>query len=353
MRTLRKLFVALTSLTTLTATQAEEKTLSFRGEDGPGKGKHIVLISGDEEYRSEESMPMLAKILAKTHGFNCTVLFSWSKDGTYIDPNNQQGVAGWDQLDSADLIIVGTRMRTLNADDAIHMTNYLNSGKPVIGFRTATHAFHKKGSFGSIPYGQWGLKILGERWVNHHGRHKGEGARGVIEEGNKTHPVLNSVRDVFGPSDVYGVINLAKKDTILLRGAVTETLAPDSKHVTGERNAPMMPLAWLHSYESPDGQKTGQSFCTTMGASVDFLSEDLRRIIVNAAYHLTALVVPEKANVTYIDPFAPSFYGFWNKDSSKIWSERKLVPSDFGYGKTTKIFDPKGTPEWPYRPANK
>src|SRR5690242_18911290 len=66
----------------------------YNGNDGPGKGKRVVLISGDEEYRSEEALPMLAKILAARHGFQCTVLFPInSVDGT-IDPNVQTNIPG-------------------------------------------------------------------------------------------------------------------------------------------------------------------------------------------------------------------------------------------------------------------
>ena len=49
--------------------------ISYDGQEGPGKGKHIVLVAGDEEYRSEEGLPMLAKILSERHGFKTTVLF--------------------------------------------------------------------------------------------------------------------------------------------------------------------------------------------------------------------------------------------------------------------------------------
>ena len=90
-----------------------------------------------------------------------------------------------------------------------------------------------------------------------------------------------------------------------------------------------------------------------MGASVDFLSEDLRRLIVNASYHLTGLKVPESADVGYLDPFYPSFYGFWNGKHAKIWKERNLVAEDFGLGKVTDTVDPPGTPAWPYRPERK
>ncbi len=344
--------LALACVTIVTA-GAQEKWLSFEGKEGPGKGKHIVLVSGDEEYRSEESMPMLAKILSNHHGFNTTVLFSWSEDGAYIDPNNAKGVRGWEKLDSADLMIIGTRMREYTPETIQHLGGYLNAGKPVIGFRTATHAFNGGETMGDIKAKDWGLRILGEQWVNHHGRHKGEGARAVIETGRESHPILNSVKDIFGPSDVYGVKHLTDKDTILLRGAVTDSLAPDSKNVEGAKNDPMMALAWLHTYKAPEGDQTGRALCTTMGASVDFVSDDLRRLIVNGAYHLLDLEVPEKAEVSYVDPFYPSFFGFWNGKNAKIWKERALVAEDFGLGKTPVAPEPKGSPKWEFRPMKK
>ncbi|MCB1077694.1 MAG: hypothetical protein KDM64_07705, partial [Verrucomicrobiae bacterium] len=53
---------------------AHAAPLVFEGTDGPGKGKHIVFLAGDHEYRSEETLPALARLLAKHHGFKCTVL---------------------------------------------------------------------------------------------------------------------------------------------------------------------------------------------------------------------------------------------------------------------------------------
>ena len=86
---------------------------------------------------------------------------------------------------------------------------------------------------------------------------------------------------------------------------------------------------------------------------MDFLSEDLRRIVVNATYHLLGLKVLDKADVDYVDPFFPSFYGFWNGKHAKIWSERKMVPADFGLGKTPHVTSPPGTPDWPHMPMKK
>ncbi|MEC7224688.1 MAG: hypothetical protein VXW02_10485 [Verrucomicrobiota bacterium] len=328
-------------------------TLFLKGKDGPGKGKHIVIITGDEEYRSEESGPMLGKILSQKHGFDCTVVFSWT-DG-YIDPNNQKGLRGLKSLEKADLMIIGTRFRQPSNTEAVHITNYLNAGKPVIGFRTATHAFTGGNKFGTgdsaIGFGAFGRKVLGEQWVNHHGAHKREGARGVVEEKNKNHSVLNGVGDVFAPSDVYGVRHLTDQDTILLRGAVTKTMDPKSENVEGKKNDPMQALAWLHPYVAPDGKTKGEAFCTTAGASCDFVSEGLRRIVINASYHLTGLKVPEKADVDYVDPFYPSFYGFIR---DKNWfKDLDMQAEDYGLGKTPHAPDPPGTPSWPHRPMPK
>ncbi len=322
--------------------------LVLEGRDGIGKGKHIVLISGDEEYRSEEAMPMLAKILSRRHGFDCTVLFSWDKEGKYIDPNNQAGLRDLEALKKADLMIIATRLRNPEPGEARHISDFLNAGKPLIGLRTATHGFKGNGKFGpNLTFNDFGLKILGEKWAGHHGKHKRQGTRGVIEKANADHPILRSVKDIFAPSDVYGVKRLTEADTILLRGAVTKGLNPKSKAIRGKKNRPMQPLAWLHPYTAPNGKTRGTSFCTTAGASVDLVSEDLRRIIVNAACHLTGLAVPARANVDLVDPFHPSFYGFWRNNTH--WKKQDMQPSDYALGQSPQLPDPPKSPKWNFR----
>ncbi len=326
--------------------------LHFSGKEGPGKGKKIVFIAGDEEYRSEEALPMLAKILSQRHGFKTTVLFSVDPEKGFIDPNQQKNIPGTEALADADLLILSARFRNLPPEQTAPITDFLNAGKPVIGLRTSTHAFAGEMADGGWTYGDWqkggfGLKILGETWVAHHGVHKKEGARGVIEEANASHPVLRGVKDVFAPSDVYTVKNLTGAETILMRGAVTETLDPASKPVEGEKNNPLQALAWLREYTAPNGTTKGLAFCTTAGAAVDLVSEDLRRLVVNAAYHLTGLEVPEKADVSFVDPYYPSFFGFIKDET--FWPGRNLKPSDFDLGKSPKAVDPEGSPEWPFR----
>jgi type 1 glutamine amidotransferase len=329
---MKKLLLFFASLIFVSVGHAEERWLDLAVEGGRN-GKHVVIITGDEEYRSEESGPMLGKILSETHGFNVRVCFAIDPEHGYIDPNNQKNIPGLEALADADLMIISTRFRQLPDDQYAHLAAYLNAGKPVIGFRTATHAFTGGGATGDFKWNQFGLKILGEKWAGHHGGHKREGARGVVVEENKDHPILNGATDVFATSDVYGTRNLDQQAaTVLLRGAVTETLEPDSKPIPGPKNDPMQALAWIREYTAPDGTTKGQAFCTTAGASDDFRSEGLRRLVINAALHLTGLQVPENADVTPIDPFEPTFYGFIREEG--YFKNLNLRPSDFVVGKT-------------------
>lgn len=346
------------SLALLASTAFAQDYLELAANPGlPGGGKKVVLVAGDEEYRSEETMPMLAKILAKKHGFNTIVLFSTDEKAGHIDPNNQKNMRGTETLSDADLLIIGTRFRQLPDEHLAHFAKFLNAGKPVVGLRTATHAFTGGAKTGDFKWSDFGLNILGEKWVAHHGTHKKEGTRSVFETANLKNPVLRGVEELFGTSDVYAVKNLdLSRATILLRGAVTASLHDRSLPVQGPKNEPMQPLAWLFEYKTPDGKGTGKSFCTTMGASVDFMDEDLRRLVVNAAYHLSGLEVPAKADVAFVDPFEPTMYGFI-KDAA-YFKERNLKPGDFASGKspsmglpgdkkTAKASEPEGAPHAP------
>ncbi len=132
-------------LCSIPSIEAKELFLVFEPE-GTTKGKNIVLISGDEEYRSEESFPQLAKILATYHGFRCTVLFAIDRRNGTINPEQLDNIPGLEALDSADLMVILTRFRDLPDDQMKHIVDYVESGKPIVGMRTATHAFQLKSS---------------------------------------------------------------------------------------------------------------------------------------------------------------------------------------------------------------
>ena len=295
--------------------------VEFEGGEGPGRGKHVVLIAGDEEYRSEEALPMLARILATHHGFRCTVLFSTSKETGEIDPEEQTNIPGMHHLKDADMLVCFLRFRELPDEDMTYFVDYVESGKPLLGIRTATHAFDYKRNLGG-PYvryhwreqawkGGFGQQILGDTWISHHGVHGSQSTRGIVEAEHSAHPILRGVEDVWGPTDVYGIKNLGDDATVLLRGQVLDGMEPTSAAIAGPQNEPMIPIVWTRELER-DGLPTQRVICSTIGASVDCQSEGLRRVLVNAVYWGAGLEddIPPKSRVDYVGEYAPTAFGF-------------------------------------------
>jgi hypothetical protein len=307
-----------------------EPWVVYEPKAGTANGKHVVLLSGDEEYRSEEGLPQLGKILSQRHGFRCTVLFSQDADGV-INPDNQTNVPGMHLLASADLVVNQFRFRELPDADMQHFVDYLNSARPMVVVRTATHAFNYERNKGSrfasfswtAPGGGFGGKTVGESWTFHHGHHGKEGTRGLVDGRYAKHPILNGVHDVFGPTDVYGVnADFPTDAMVLMHGQTTTTLDPTSPP---NLKKALMPIVWLRDYRGETG-KTSTILCSTIGAATDLKSADLRRMFVNAAYHLTGLKVPESAEVETVGSYEPSMFGFKTYKRGVKVSEHELKP---------------------------
>lgn len=304
------------------AAQNGETFLQFEGVEGPGKGKHVVLVAGDDEYRSEESMPMLAKILSQRYGFKTTVLFPIHPELGDVVPNYQNNIPGLEHLQSADLMIMLIRFRELPDEQSQFIEDFLMAGKPVIGLRTSTHAFfYQKNKESKFAKWDWmskapgwergfGQRIFGETWVNHHGKHGVEGTRGMIDGVDQIneHPILRGVTDIWGPSDVYGIRHLPESANVLVFGQGTVALDPDSDLIWEKA---LMPIAWTKPYQL-EGGKQGMAFASTMGASLDFRSEGLRRLVINAAFWLIGMEedIDPEMNVDFVGTYEPTMFGF-------------------------------------------
>jgi len=306
--------------------------------DGLTKPKKVVLVSGDDEYRSEEALPMLAKILSEQHGFDTVVLFAINPETGTVDPNYQKNIPGLEHLSDADVAILFIRFRQLPDDQMQHFADFAKRGGSMIALRTATHPFNFPANSES-PFASWswnsktwpggfGQQLLGETWHSHHGKHKSESARGVILDTAKANPILRGVTDLWAPSDVYGVVHLPSTANVLVQGQVLKGMKPDDAPVEDGRNDPMMPMVWTKDYQLEDG-KIGKVFCSTMCSAVDLLSEDLRRLIVNATFWAADLEnqIPEKASVNISENYKPSMFGFQKEPN--FFKDQKIQPKDF------------------------
>jgi hypothetical protein len=326
--------------------QASSTFITYEAKSGIGAGRHLVFLTGDEEYRGEEGLPMLAKILSQRHGFKCTVLFAIDPDGT-INPDNNTSVPGSAALESADGIVMALRFRQWPDDAMKRFADGVARGVPIIALRTSTHAFRFPENSASAykSFNDFGREVLGENWVSHWGTNRRGATRGLIEPGAEHDPILRGVRDVFGDSGVYETHPVAGSK-ILMRGQVLKGMNPSDEPDTEQRkkrksdgeeqsiNDPMMPIAWTRMHENRNGKKN-RVFCTTMGAATDLTNEGLRRVVVNAVFWGFDLEIPAKTDVRYVDPFEPSPYAFKGY-------RRGLTPDDHALGKTLRAGEP-----WP------
>lgn len=316
--------------------------VTYPGGDGPGKGKHIVLVSGDDEYRSEEALPMLGKILSVHHGFKCTVLFPIDPATGLITPNYQKNIPGLEALADADLVVLGLRFRDLPDEQMKFIDDYVKAGKPIVGMRTSTHAFNIRSSDTYKKYswrsnvegwqGGFGKQILGETWIAHHGHHGKESTLGIIAEGAKDHPIARGIapKSIWGDSDVYTVkLPLPGDSKPIVMGAVLTGMKPTDPILEGKKNDPMMPVSWIKTYQTEDG-KTGRVFTTTMGAATDLVFEGSRRMVVNGAYWALGMedaIPAEGTKVDLVGPFEPTPFGFKNFKKDTKPSDYALNPS--------------------------
>jgi hypothetical protein len=312
--------------------KADDPGVVFEGKDGPGKGKHIVFVTGDEEYRSEESMPALAKILAVRHGFKCTVLFAIDKTNGTINPCQVDNIPGLEALETADLMVMFLRFRELPDADMKRILDYTNSGKPIVALRTSTHPFnyvkHKDSPYAKYtftsanPKGGYGREVLGETWINHYGVHQKESTRGVIAPGMENHPIVRGAKDIWGPSDVYELTTLHGDSQPVILGQVLKGMKPGDEPNTAKK---LFPVAWIKSYTGTAG-KASRILTTTMGHGGDLKSEGLRRLLVNGCYWGLGLEdqIPAAANVDFVTPYDPAPIGFAGHKKGLKPSDHKL-----------------------------
>ncbi len=299
------------------AGRAEDPWIVFKGGEGPGQGKHVVLIAADDEYRSEELIPQLAKILARRQGFTCTVLFAIDKKDGTINPAVRDNIPGLDALKSADLLVLFARFRELPDDQMKLFMDYVNAGKPIVALRTSTHAFnyseHKDSPFARYsfnspdPKGGFGREVLGETWINHYGHHQVESTRGLIVKEMKEHPIVRGIQSIWGPSDVYEITTLSGDSQPIVMGQVLTGMKP----INGPNpDKHLVPVAWIKTFTGTSG-KPARIFTTTMGHAGDFECDGFRRLLVNACLWAVGREdqIPAKSNVDLVGTYKPSPIG--------------------------------------------
>jgi len=303
---------AASSLATVAA-EVPSNIAHLAGQEGK---PHLVFVTGDEEYRSEETMPMLARILHRDHGFSVSICFSLT-DGV-IDPNRTDNVTGLEILEKADMMIVNTRFRNLPADQLKHITDFAESGKPMAGFRTSTHAFRY--GDGNFMDKEWPQKVFGLRWIGHHGSENSTDATIVAE--NAAHPVLRGFEPFHARSWLYISNSLLESASPLLTGRAVTGTAPGGAYFRKPHT-----VAWVHDYEGKNGKS--RVFFTTLGHPVDFEQESMRKLSLNGILWALGMEesIPETgSNPEFAGAYEPNEAGFGEKFKPGLKPAAMLAP---------------------------
>ena len=288
--------------------------VTFDGTSGPGVGKHVVLIAGDHEYRSEELLPAMGQILAQRYGFKASVFFTLDDEG-FIEPGSSN-IAGLEALETADLMVVGLRFQDFPDAEMQHIVDYLDRGGPVMGLRTSTHAFQiEDGPFVKYTWNYegeeylqgFGEQVLGETWVGHYGTNHEQSSRVIPLEARLGHPILRGVADMHVQSGGYQAYPPDDAD-VLAAGVVLNGMEfgapPDPDKET-------LPVAWTRLYTGASGEPA-RVFTTTHGASEDFLNDGFRRMLINAALWTMGLEdeIRGDDDVSLVGPYHPVAFSF-------------------------------------------
>lgn len=305
---MRHFFIFAVSLLLLACGPSSTSNESTTSEAPP----YVVFITGDEEYRSEESMPMLARLAERELGVRTKVLFALDSTGR-VNPNVNDNIPGLAALDSADLAVFFLRWRALPQDQLNHILAYAESGKPMVGFRTSTHTFKYDDPVLEHLTNDWPTAVFGQQWIVHHG-HFDDGeaplTRVEVLENQADHPILRGVTGFLAYSWLYhvdgGEWSINPNADVLLEGTSLR-----SKHERGGRldEFPLTnPVAWTNEY------KGAPVFFTTLGHPYDWRDENMRRLALNGMAWALGHSVPAPGwNVDFVGQYSPNNSGFGDR----------------------------------------
>jgi uncharacterized protein len=261
--------------------------LGAQAPTAPGRAPHVVFVTGDDEYRSEISMPMIAAILEKRHGLRTSVAYAKPT------PQTKDHIEGLEALATADLMVMFLRYRALPDAQLNPILSYVKSGKPLVGFRTSTHAFnYPAGSAHADLNNGFGLDVWGQKWITHHG-HTSTTTVALRPEA-ASHPILRGVTPFAAKSWLYHVLPLDGPATLLLDG----TAVNSEKAQKAEQFPPVQPVAWTREHAG------GRVFFTTLGHPGDFEQPSMRRLTVNGILWALGRDVPAQgADATPVTPY--------------------------------------------------
>jgi nicotinamidase-related amidase len=234
------------------------KEYRFPGDTRPT----VAILMGEEEYQTATTLP---KFAAEELGKDYRVSLM------FLDEQSKATFPGLDAIRNADVLFISARRRPLPQEEIDLIRNHALAGKPVIGIRTASHAFHLRNQRPPAGLADWpdiDAVVFGGSYSNHHA-HALKSSVWPLPQA-QDHPILKGIASTpfAGGGGLYQTSPLKPGTTELLRGKV-DGIAQDE------------PVAW--TFARADG---GRSFYTSLGHPDDFSRAEFRTLLKNALAHL-------------------------------------------------------------------
>jgi len=207
------------------------------------KPVRLCMLSGSAEYKSNESLAAFQEVVEKDYPVKCSRAFWTSKTS----------LPGLDALEQCDVMLLFTKRLEIPGEQLELVKKYCLAGRPVVGLRTASHAFQN--------WLELDREVLGGDYKGHY--KSGLLTKVEIVEGVSDHPVLKGVQPFETPSKLYKNPHIADDTKLLLTGSIPEHTEP---------------LAWTRAHNS------GRVFYTSLGGPEDFEMPVFRRLLVNAVF---------------------------------------------------------------------
>src|SRR5688572_2718346 len=224
----------------------------------PGTNRHIVIVTGENEYQTAQTLPLFSATHLVPRGLRVSYVHASTNEGANI-------FANYNLIASADLVLVSVRRRAPENGMLSLLRAHVSAGKPVVGIRTASHAFDTPRP--DEAHGNWtnfDAQVLGARYEGHYGNkpptHPATVVRVVPEY--LGHPVMTGVEpaEFRVTSHLYKYRNLIRTVTPLLRGQV-------------EGRSDVEPVAWINSNDNR------RVFYTSLGSPEDFALPVFQRLL--------------------------------------------------------------------------
>jgi type 1 glutamine amidotransferase/nicotinamidase-related amidase len=242
------------------------------------KRPRVVFVVAENEYDADKTLADFAHELQTKYDFSCEFALGVAKPSNAKERDN---IAGMEALARADLAVVYVRRRALPPEQMKYLRDYIKAGKPLIGLRTASHAFVVRGGkpeAGFLEWAEFDPEVLGGNYHGHHGNKGQDGPKTYvwIEPDVKSHPILAGVPqgEIHVPSWLYKTLPLSKTTRTLMMGRVDD-------------RKPHEPVAWTNTHSGG-----GRVFYTSLGHAEDFKLVWFRRMLTNAVFWALDRPVP-------------------------------------------------------------